>query len=136
MSRAKTQRPQRKPELSFRPKGEIFHRSLVLIRDAGPRPVTWRSWHLGASKSSKDSFSNLVSKKVFWPALCAMLLALSFPAEAQQPKKIAKIGYLFPGTPATTAHLIEAFRQGLRDVGCVEGKDFVLVVHFVEGWDV
>jgi putative ABC transport system substrate-binding protein len=61
-----------------------------------------------------------------------MLLALSFPAEAQQPKKIAKIGYLFPGTPATTAHLIEAFRQGLRDLGYVEGKTFVLELRYGE----
>src|SRR6266508_7029604 len=95
MSRAKTQRPQRKPELSFRPKGEIFFRSLVLARDAGPRPVTWRSWRLGASKSSKDSFSNLVSKKVFWPALCAMLLALSFPAEGAATKEDRKDRVLF-----------------------------------------
>src|SRR6266581_3701617 len=61
-----------------------------------------------------------------------MLLALTFPAEAQQPKKIAKIGYLFPGTPATTAHLIEAFRQGLRDLGYVEGKTFVLELRYGE----
>src|SRR6266568_3679476 len=73
-----------------------------------------------------------MSKKIYWLALGAMLVALSFPAEAQQPKKIAKIGYLFPGTRSTTAHLIEAFRQGLRDLGYVEGKTFVLELRYGE----
>jgi putative ABC transport system substrate-binding protein len=67
-----------------------------------------------------------MSKKIYWLALGAMLLALSFPAEAQQPKKIAKIGFLAPSTPAAAAHLVEAFRQGLRELGYVEGKTFVL----------
>src|SRR5262245_44449428 len=58
--------------------------------------------------------------------LCAMFLALGFPANAQQPKKIAKIAYLAPSTPAVAAHLVEAFRQGLRELGYVEGKTFVL----------
>jgi putative tryptophan/tyrosine transport system substrate-binding protein len=74
----------------------------------------------------------LVSKKVFWPALCAMLLALSFPAEAQQAKKIARIGYLFASTPAATARNIEAFRQGMRELGHVEGKTFVLELRYGE----
>jgi putative tryptophan/tyrosine transport system substrate-binding protein len=66
-------------------------------------------------------------------ALSAVLLALSFPAEAQQPKKIARIGYLVPATPATSAHNIEALRQGLRELGYVEGKTFVLELRYGEG---
>jgi putative ABC transport system substrate-binding protein len=65
-------------------------------------------------------------------ALSTMLLALSLPAQAQQPKKIAKIGYLVPGTPAVGADLLEAFRQGLRELGYVEGKTFVLEVRYGE----
>jgi putative ABC transport system substrate-binding protein len=53
-------------------------------------------------------------------------------AEAQQPKKIAKIGYLFPSTPPAVAHNIEAFRQGLRELGYVEGKTFVLEIRYGE----
>ena len=71
-------------------------------------------------------------KKLICFALCAMLLAFSFPAEAQQPPKVAKIGYLFPSTPAAAAHLLEAFRQGLREHGYVEGKNFVLEVRYGE----
>jgi hypothetical protein len=82
--------------------------------------------------AAKNAGTNPVSKKVFWPALCAMLLALSFPAEAQQPKKIARIGYFFGSTPAATAHNIEAFRQGFRELGHVEGKTFVLELRYGE----
>ena len=58
--------------------------------------------------------------------VAVVLLALGVTAEAQQPKKIAKIGYLLPSTSAAAAHLLEAFRQGLRELGYVEGKTFVL----------
>ncbi len=67
-----------------------------------------------------------MGKKVICLALCALLFALSVNAEAQQPKKIVKIAYLAPSTPTAAAHLVEAFRQGLRELGYVEGKTFVL----------
>jgi len=51
---------------------------------------------------------------------------------AQQAPKIAKIGVLNPATPAATAHFIEAFRQGLRELGHVEGKTFVLEPRYSE----
>ncbi len=58
--------------------------------------------------------------------LAAVMMATVHLAEAQQPKKIAKIGALFPSNPAATAHLLEAFSQGLREHGYVDGKNFVL----------
>jgi putative ABC transport system substrate-binding protein len=67
-----------------------------------------------------------MNNKIYWLALVTMLVGLSFPAHAQQPKKIAKIGVLFPTNPAATAHLLEAFSQGLRENGYVDGKNFVL----------
>jgi putative ABC transport system substrate-binding protein len=66
-------------------------------------------------------------------ALSTMLLALSLPAQAQQAKKIAKIGYLVPGTPAAHAINFQAFRQGLRELSYVEGKTLVLEVRYGEG---
>src|SRR5262249_61854782 len=66
-------------------------------------------------------------------ALSAMLLALSVSVEAQQPNKIAKIAYLAPSTAAAAAHLVEAFRQGLRELGYVEGKTFVLELRYGDG---
>jgi putative tryptophan/tyrosine transport system substrate-binding protein len=51
--------------------------------------------------------------------------------EAQAPK-IATIGWLAPATQAAQAHLFEAFRQGLRELGHVEGKTFILVPRYSE----
>ena len=53
-------------------------------------------------------------------------------AEAQQGTKIPKIGYLAAATPETAAHNLEAFRQGLREFGYVEGKTVVLEVRHGE----
>jgi ABC-type uncharacterized transport system substrate-binding protein len=65
-------------------------------------------------------------------ALCAVLFALCSSVDAQQPKKIAKIGVLSPSTPAAAAHLFEAFRRGLQELGYVEGKTFVLEFRYGE----
>ena len=46
-------------------------------------------------------------------ALCAMLFALCLPAEAQQPKKVHRIGYLSSSDPATDSTRSEAFRLGV-----------------------
>jgi len=46
-AKACPERRRRSRALSFRPKGEIFLRSLAFTRDDGPCPVTWRSWRLG-----------------------------------------------------------------------------------------
>jgi putative ABC transport system substrate-binding protein len=63
--------------------------------------------------------------------LITVLLITGF-AEAQQPKKIPRIGVLNAATPATVAHLIEAFKQGLREHGYVEGQNVVLELRFGE----
>jgi len=57
--------------------------------------------------------------------LTAILLVLPHRGLAQQPKKIPRIGYLvFAGT--VTTYRTDAFRQGLRQLGYAEGKDFVI----------
>jgi len=65
-------------------------------------------------------------KNVICLALCAMLFALCSSAEAQQVEKIPKIGFLFEGDPSESSARIEAFRQGLRELGYVEGKNIVI----------
>jgi putative ABC transport system substrate-binding protein len=67
-----------------------------------------------------------MSKKVICLALGAMLFALSFSVEAQQAKKVPRIGYLAAGSAPVAATRLEAFRQGLRALGYVEGKDIVI----------
>ena len=75
-----------------------------------------------------------MSQKVFAAVLCALLLAPSNPAEAQQPGKVPRIGYLSPGgDPKTPGRQLEAFRQGLRDLGYYEGKNIVIEYRYAEG---
>ena len=66
-------------------------------------------------------------------ALSAMLFALCSSAEAQQPTKIPRIGYLGLNSPSSNAARIETFRQGLRELGYVEGKNIVIEWRHHEG---
>jgi putative tryptophan/tyrosine transport system substrate-binding protein len=71
-------------------------------------------------------------------ALGAMLFALCFPAGAQQPKKIPRVGFLsvqVNPTPATPNPLADAFQQGLRDLGYIEGKNVLVEYRYAEGKD-
>jgi putative ABC transport system substrate-binding protein len=54
-------------------------------------------------------------------------------ASAQTLPKIARVGFVFGITPTTSKHNIEAFRQGLRELGYVEGQTIVLEVRWAEG---
>ncbi len=54
------------------------------------------------------------------------LFAWPLVARAQQQPKIARLGYLGFGTPAASASRVEALREGLRDLGYVEGKNLVI----------
>ena len=74
-----------------------------------------------------------MNKKVLSLALCAMLLASSFPVDAQQGGKIPRIGYLNATSPSTSPARVEAFRQGLRELGYVEGKNIVIEFRHAEG---
>jgi hypothetical protein len=69
-----------------------------------------------------------MSKNVFCLALCAMLYALCSTATAQQATKIPRIGHLNTATLSAIAERIEAFRQGLRELGYVDGKNIVIGV--------
>jgi putative tryptophan/tyrosine transport system substrate-binding protein len=65
-------------------------------------------------------------RHLLWMPLCALLLALGIPVEAQQPKKIARLGYLAAVSAAADAPRLEAFRQGLRDLGYIEGQNLFI----------
>ena len=62
------------------------------------------------------------------------VLAVGVIAEAQQPKKVPRIGWLLFGSPssANTARN-EAFRQGLRDLGYIEGQNLIIEYRYAEG---
>jgi ABC-type uncharacterized transport system substrate-binding protein len=58
--------------------------------------------------------------------LANAILVSSLPAEAQQPKKVPRIGYLSVLALSAMAERTEAFRQGLHEVGYMEGKNIVI----------
>ena len=64
-----------------------------------------------------------MSKRSFVFALGAIFLTLSFPSEAQQAKKVPRIGYLTSTDPARESTRTEAFRLALRELGYVEGQE-------------
>jgi putative tryptophan/tyrosine transport system substrate-binding protein len=74
-----------------------------------------------------------MKKKIITLALSALLFALSFPAEAQQPTKIPRIGYVSGSFLSTSPARREAFRQGLRELGYVEGKNIVIEQRYADG---
>jgi putative ABC transport system substrate-binding protein len=65
-------------------------------------------------------------------ALSATIVALCFSALAQQPKKIPRIGFLNALFPTTNPARIGAYRQGLRDIGYVEGKNIIIEYRYAE----
>jgi len=74
----------------------------------------------------------VLDRRTFLSALTGSLLAAPFVAEAQPAGKVARIGYLAPNL-AVNPHLPEAFRQGLRDLGYVEGRNLVIEIRSAEG---
>jgi putative tryptophan/tyrosine transport system substrate-binding protein len=71
--------------------------------------------------------------KCFCLALGAMLLFFSVPADAQQPTTIPRIGFLITSSPPVIAPRLDAFQQGLRELGYVEGKNIVIERRHAEG---
>ena len=61
------------------------------------------------------------------------LVAGAAIAEAQQAKKVPRIGYLAAPSPSAISASTEAFRQGLRELGYVEGKNIVIEWRYAEG---
>ena len=64
-------------------------------------------------------------------SLGPLLTALS--AQAQQQTKVWRIGYLHPGTPIPEAVFNRAFIQGMRELGYIEGKNYVIEWRYAEG---
>ena len=73
-----------------------------------------------------------MNRRVFLTGLSGSLLAAPLAAEAQQAAKVARIGYLAANL-AGNPYLHEAFRQGLRDLGYVEGRNLVIEYRGAEG---
>jgi putative ABC transport system substrate-binding protein len=74
-----------------------------------------------------------MSGKIFVWLLTTVLLTATPPAEAQQATKVPRIGHLNAPSLSALAARTEAFRQGLHELGYVEGKNIIIEWRFAEG---
>jgi ABC-type uncharacterized transport system substrate-binding protein len=74
-----------------------------------------------------------MTRKITVLTLCAMLLALSVPAQAQQPKKVPLVGVFVVPPPTAVSARIDAFRQRLHELGYIEGKNIMIESRSAEG---
>src|SRR5437867_3818945 len=65
--------------------------------------------------------------------VAVVLLAVAVIAEAQQPKKVPRIGYLSVAAPARESARSEAIRLALRDLGYIEGQNIAIEYRYAEG---
>ena len=75
----------------------------------------------------------MISRRQIIFALGAGALAAPLAAAAQQAAKIPRIGFLWPSSPSAAVHWLDAFRQGLRELGYVEGKNIAIEYRSAEG---
>jgi putative ABC transport system substrate-binding protein len=66
-------------------------------------------------------------------AMVVILATWAVVAEAQQPKKVARIAFLFGLSPSVSRDRMEAFRQGLTELGYAEGKNIVIEYRWAAG---
>ena len=66
-----------------------------------------------------------MNPKFFW-LITAILFPFLHRAEAQQAKKVFRIGFMFATSASVSPGRVEAFREGLRTLGYVEGKNVVI----------
>jgi putative ABC transport system substrate-binding protein len=63
----------------------------------------------------------------------AMLIAVCVSAEAQQAKKIPRVGFLIASSASSQTPRLEAFKRGLRELGYVDGQNIVIEIRSGEG---
>jgi putative ABC transport system substrate-binding protein len=91
--------------------------------------VVSRQW----SVVRKDIGAKPIRQSILFWLLATVLLTTAPPAEAQQPKKVPRIGLLIATTHSAQLTRIEAFRQGLRELGYIEGQNITIEYRYAEG---
>jgi putative ABC transport system substrate-binding protein len=74
-----------------------------------------------------------MKRKITVLTFCAVLFALSFSAEAQQSTKVPRVGVLLALSHSVISDRIQAFREGLSELGYVEGKTIVVEYRYANG---
>jgi putative ABC transport system substrate-binding protein len=74
-----------------------------------------------------------MKKNIFCAALGVLLVALTFPGDAQQAKKVSWIGILTAQSSSGASSRVEAFRKGLIELGYTEGKNISIEYRYADG---
>src|SRR4249920_2797953 len=85
------------------------------------------------SSTERKRGRKLMRKNVIRLTLCAMLFALCAAAEAQQPKKVFRIGYLSSTDPARESARSGEIRLALRERGYIEGQNIAIEYRYAQG---
>jgi len=75
----------------------------------------------------------MIGRREFAVAMASRLLAAPLIAGAQQAGRLPRLGYLGASSPTLEPEILEAFRQGLRDLGYVEGQSIAIEYRWAEG---
>jgi putative tryptophan/tyrosine transport system substrate-binding protein len=96
--------------------------------------LEWRR-HLTSSTPVADCLREdpLIDRRTFLAGTGAVLLASPLAADAQPAGKVPRIGFLRSTSPSDRPPLLDAFRQGLRELGWVEGQNIVIDYRYAEG---
>src|SRR5437667_6917360 len=74
-----------------------------------------------------------MTKSIFFWLLATVLLTTVSPAEAQQPKKVPRIGYVGSTASEQTTTNTQAFRERLHELGYIEGQNITIEYQYFEG---
>ena len=75
----------------------------------------------------------MITRRKVLLAIATTLLAMPLAGETQNARKIYRVGYLGNSSASLEPDLVEAFRQGMRDLGYIEGKNLVIEFRWAEG---
>src|SRR4030095_5840632 len=117
------------PERNINKKAQPFRSPLAFssrMEGVCSAQVQAQNKHSGGDKDA-------MKKNVFCLALGAMLFALCFSAEAQELKKVPRIGYLSAVDPATDSARVEGIRLALRELGYIEGQNIAIEYRYGDG---
>ncbi len=74
-----------------------------------------------------------MNKKILVSILAVVILAFVHLAEAQQTKKVFRIGILSSGSPSSSKEVVEPLQQGLRDLGYIDGQNITIEHRYADG---
>src|SRR4030095_7248439 len=99
----------------------------------GKKQVHVKTWIRSSSFRFDNRKSKIQNRKLAGSVALVATLAMCGAMAQAQPKQLPRIGYLVANFPSTNPGRVEAFRQGLRDFGYVEGKSIVIEWRYAEG---